>query len=145
MGPQSTAPIIEKRVVYVCVHTSVSARVKTSGQSTSVIFFFNCSLTFLNIVFLLTTENFTLCTPNTLTSQSSQVSLPYLVTYHTPKKVQFVLSMYSLEPGQTPSSQPLKETESFPTCTHARSMNCGELHFSILTMLFKSSIPWLPD
>lgn len=53
--------------------------------------------------------------PITLTSKPSQVHPPPL--FPSPEKrggTTSNLCLYSMELGQTPSSQPLKETESFP-------------------------------
>lgn len=57
------------------------------------------------------------------------------------KKVQSVLPIYSLEHGQTPRGQPLiRKLSSSPSTSSPEASNCGELHFSILITLSKSSL-----
>jgi hypothetical protein len=48
------------------------------------------------------------------------------------KPIQFVLPIYSVEHGQTPNGQSLKENSSPSLPTSARSHSYGELYFSNL-------------
>jgi hypothetical protein len=83
----------------------------------------------------------------TFVFQSSHIYIPNIVTLPPPKreekKSSIVLSVYSLEHGQTLVASPLKKTESFPTPNPPETISCGKLYISILIIIFKSSLQWL--
>lgn len=58
------------------------------------------------------------------------------------KKFQYVLPIYSLERGQTPRGQPLKENQVFSPPS-LEAVSCEEFCFSIFTTKFKDSFPQL--
>ena len=66
--------------------------------------------------------------------RSSQPLWPYPLKGKQEKKkpIQFVLPIYSVEHGQTPNGQSLKENSSPSLPTSARSHSYGELYFSNL-------------
>lgn len=91
---------------------------------------------------------------HTITFQSSQIYAPYPCAFPLPTKykenikeevhpVQLVLPISSSEHGQLPGAKLLEITES-PSHPTTRSINCEELHFSILITIYKGSLRLLP-
>jgi hypothetical protein len=65
------------------------------------------------------------------TSQSFQIYLPLLSSPKVEIQVQFVLAIYALEHGQTPSGSYLSQSL-FPPIPLLEAVNCEGLHFRIL-------------
>lgn len=61
-------------------------------------------------------------------NHTSSICVAYIIT---PR------SMFKL-----PIASPLQKTESFPPATAPDALICGQLHFSILFTILKSSLPW---
>lgn len=111
------------------------------GQFRSDILFFFSKKIFSNITFLLLIWEF--CIVPSLPRSTQLCACPK--TEGKEKKIcqiQSVLLTYSLEHGQTPSGQLLKESCALlPT---PEAINCEELHFTIHATMFKASLQWLP-